>query len=146
MEELMMNAIQSRVKAVLTTPEYCVKLSKLQFLEKFHLNVGIDLIVAKEAHCDVIWNSFRSDMTLSKKVFESIPNAARVAITASPIGGNTKVTAELGCLKSNYFVSKFGLYRADLKIEVFTEKISMTALESLLEKHKKIIIVRESGF
>ena len=135
-EDIMRLALESRTKAILCTPEYCVKLSKFQFFEKFNQDIGIDLIVSEEAHCDLMWSSFRCDMIASKKVFQSIPDAVRVAITASPIGGDTNVTADLACLKPNYFVSKFGLYRKDLKLDVLTEKTTTSYLAEILKNHK----------
>ena len=134
--ETMTLCLEQKSKVLLVTPEAVVKFAEFDFFNYFNEKVGIDLIVTEEAHCDFLWESFRSKIKESKKVFSSLSNATRIAITASPPAGNTNHLADVCGLREDYFLSKQNLYRKDLKIHVYQQ----AKLNSLIHKEDKTII------
>ena len=130
-------------KVLLATPEYIVRLGQVNFFNHFHEQIGIDMIVTEEAHCDLLWNSFRKDILTAKKVLQPLTHVVRVAITASPPGGDEKLTAELSDL-SNYYTSKYGLFRKELFLRVVTKKEIKSIIDIVQPGQKQIIFCHAS--
>ena len=116
--QVMSDCINNRPKVLLSTPEAVVKYSKYSFFQDFHNKVGIDLLVSEEAHCDFLWETFRTEFNVAKSIFQKIPDLQRIAISASPPAGDASLLAGLCNLQANFYLSKHGLYRADLSIAV----------------------------
>ena len=137
-EDIVEDCLTKRYKVLLSTPEYVVKLGQLNFFARFHKEVKIDMVVTEEAHCDLLWNRFRKDIVTAKKVLQPLTDVVRVAITASPPGGDDRITTDLCCLK-NYFISKYGLFRKDLFIKVINRKEIKNVTDLLQAGGKQII-------
>ena len=132
------NCVASKTKVILATPEAVVKYGKLNFFDTFNSKVGIDLVVFEEAHCDYLWDSFRSDFTEAKEIFNRIIDIQRIVISATPPAGNSDLLARMCDLSENYFISKRDLHRDELRISIVTE--SQCLVEKVINPGEKCII------
>ena len=119
--DVIKGCLDQKTKVILTTPESVVKFDKLNFFEQFNSEVGIDLVVFEEAHCDYLWKTFREEFDDAKRIFKKMPWIQRIAISATPPAGDSALLASLCELKKDFFLSKHSLYRSDLKICVVKE-------------------------
>ena len=94
----------------------------------------IEHIVYDEIHCDVLWGaSFRPSMKKVHNLPEDLAMAKRIALTATPMGGDIGRTEEAAKLRQP-FVSRRSLFRNNLKLEVFITKDSDVRTKLLIEK------------
>ena len=105
----------------------------------------IEHIVYDEIHCDVLWGaSFRPSMKKVHDLPEDLAMAKRIALTATPMGGDIRRTEETARLRQP-FVSRRSLFRTNLKLEVFITKDrdvrTKLLLEKILPSKKSIVFV-----
>ena len=94
----------------------------------------IQHIIYDEIHCDVLWGgSLRPSMNKVHNLPESLASAKRIALTATPMGGTIEETVQSAKLRQP-FVSKRSLFRANIKLEVFTTQDIDVKTKLLLEK------------
>ena len=93
--DVIKGCLDQKTKVILTTPESVVKFDKLNFFEQFNSEVGIDLVVFEEAHCDYLWKTFREEFDDAKRIFKKMPWIQRIAISATPPAGDSALLASL---------------------------------------------------
>ena len=103
----------------------------------------VEQIIYDEVHCDFLWGgSLRPSMKEVHNLPEALKFAKRIALTATPIGGDVENTIKDAQLRKP-FVSKRSLFRPNIKLEVFSTTDHNAKTKILLEKvlpSKKTII------
>ena len=117
-EKLVSVCLATKPKVLVATAEFCMKLGS-EFFSKFNTVNEIGLVCYEEVHCDFLFGKvFRQSIIDVKPIFSQFEMAVKLSITASPIGGDNDYMAKLSGLSSSYYLSKFGLFRENLKIYV----------------------------
>ena len=117
-DEYIVEICQNRPRCILTTHEQMCKwgapgLSIINQVRK------IDNIIFDEVHTDVLWGTgFRPAMMEIPQLLESIESATRIALTATPVGGNVEKTVQFVKLRDP-FLSRRSLFRQNIKLNVY---------------------------
>lgn len=132
-EALIVEICQKSPRCILTTHEYLCKWGEggLNIINQAR---EIDLIVFDEVHLEILWGpSFRTQMLEVHNLLDCIAHATRVALTATPIGGDIQTTIESARLRSP-FVSRRSLFRPNIKLNVFISRDAHHSWQTLLNR------------